>query len=139
MCGAALVAETVKAPAGLTLSAPAAPTLSYPQAVRLAKQASFGPTVELVNHMTAVGLDAWLDGAGEGSPAGVVEIRLRSPDPEDLTLREARLLGSADVLAHEPGVPAAVLDRARADAVRVAIDAAGLAPDGPGLVVVLRA
>ena len=69
----------------------------------------------------------------------MVEIRLRSSDPEDLTLREARLLGSADVLAYEPGVPVEVLDRARADAVRVALDAAGVAPAGAGLVVVLRA
>ena len=80
----------------------------------------------------------WLSGAGEPARDGVIEISLRSCDPEDITLREARLLGSADVLAHEPGVPAAILDRARADAVRVALAPGEPAPTRPGLVVVLR-
>lgn len=62
-------------------------------------------------------VEAWLAGARAGE-GGVHEIRLRSPDPDDLTLREARLLGSADLVLHEAAVPAAVLDRARADAVR---------------------
>jgi uroporphyrin-III C-methyltransferase/precorrin-2 dehydrogenase/sirohydrochlorin ferrochelatase len=35
-----------------------------------------------------------------------------------MTLREARWLGQADTIVHDPGVPAAILDRARADAVR---------------------
>jgi uroporphyrin-III C-methyltransferase/precorrin-2 dehydrogenase/sirohydrochlorin ferrochelatase len=83
-------------------------------------------------------LDDWLAGAIDRPPTGVVEIRLRSADPEDLTLREARLLGSVDVLAHEPGVPAAVLDRARADAVRVALEPGAPAPDISDLIVVLR-
>ena len=60
-------------------------------------------------------------------------ITLASADPEDLTLREARLLGSADVIVHDPHVPAAILDRARADAMRVAGDY-----EGEGLVVVIR-
>ncbi|MDE2597216.1 MAG: siroheme synthase [Sphingomonadales bacterium] len=82
-------------------------------------------------------LDDWL--AGAAVVAGtVVELRLRSPDPDDLTLREARLLGSADVLAHEPLVPAAVVERARADAVRLPIEAGALPPERAGLVVVLR-
>ncbi len=69
----------------------------------------------------------------------VVELLLTSADPDDLTLRQARWLGSADVIAHEAEVPAAVLDRARADAVRQII-ARGAPPAGAaGLVVVLRA
>lgn len=83
-------------------------------------------------------LESWLDGAQEAAPGGVVEIRLRSADPEDLTLREARLLGSADVLAHEKAVPLAVIDRARADAVRAVIEPGAAAPLAPGLIVVLR-
>lgn len=77
---------------------------------------------------------AWLAATGNVAPAGVHEIVLRSGDPDDLTLREARLLGSADVVAHDPAVPEAILVRARADAVRAA---PGDAHDG-GLVVVLR-
>jgi uroporphyrin-III C-methyltransferase/precorrin-2 dehydrogenase/sirohydrochlorin ferrochelatase len=83
-------------------------------------------------------VEAWLDGACEAAPGGAIEIRLRSADPEDLTLREARLLGSVDVLAHEPGVPDAVLDRARADAHRVPLGRGEVPPLRPGLVVILR-
>ena len=58
--------------------------------------------------------------AGDTSAAGLDRIHLRSADPDDLTLREARHLASADRLYHRPDVPAAILDRARADAWRIA-------------------
>jgi uroporphyrin-III C-methyltransferase/precorrin-2 dehydrogenase/sirohydrochlorin ferrochelatase len=54
----------------------------------------------------------------------LVCIRLRSPDPDDLTLREARWLSQADRVTHRANVPPAVLDRARADAVRERTEAA---------------
>ncbi|MCT2398302.1 precorrin-2 dehydrogenase/sirohydrochlorin ferrochelatase family protein [Novosphingobium mangrovi (ex Huang et al. 2023)] len=83
-------------------------------------------------------VDAWL--AGAAAPAADrVEIVLRSGDPEDLTLREARLLGSADVIAFEAGVPVQVLDQARADAQRMAIAGSAVPATGIGLTVVLRA
>ncbi len=82
-------------------------------------------------------IDAWLANA-ETAPAGRVEITLTSNDPEDLTLRQARLLGSADVVAHDPAVALEVLDRARADAVRVELPHGGTAPEAEGLVIVLR-
>ena len=85
-----------------------------------------------------VRLAGWLAGS-EGGAGGVVELTITSPDPDDLTLRAARLLGSADLVAFEPGVPPAILDRARADAVRLAIAAGEAAPQRAGLVVVLRA
>lgn len=69
-------------------------------------------------------MTGWLDGAGKGEGAGLVAIRLRSADPDDLTLREARLLGSADRIYHRADVPPAILDRARADAMRIICDAA---------------
>ncbi len=78
----------------------------------------------------------WLAG-GVDAAAQTIEFRLTSPDPEDLTLRCARLLGSADVVAHEPGLPPAILDRARADAVRIALTP-GQIPPPRGLTVVLR-
>jgi uroporphyrin-III C-methyltransferase/precorrin-2 dehydrogenase/sirohydrochlorin ferrochelatase len=80
----------------------------------------------------------WLAGEGEIASASVVEVSLTSPDPEDLTLRQARLLGSADVIAHEPGVPAAILDRARADAARIGLAKGASFDSAQGLVVVLR-
>lgn len=83
-------------------------------------------------------VEAWLADPRRGE-AGVVEITLRSDDPDDLTLREARLLGTADVVAHDLRVAPAVLDRARADAVRVNISHAPVAGTTNSLTVVLKA
>ncbi|MEO8374264.1 MAG: NAD(P)-dependent oxidoreductase [Sphingomonas bacterium] len=74
---------------------------------------------------------AWLAGVGEAG-SEVVTIHLRSPDPDDLTLREARLLGLADRIYVGAGVPPAILDRARADAVRIPGGSSPAEP-GPGL------
>ena len=71
----------------------------------------------------------WVDGAGTEMPNRVVAIRLRSGDPDDLTLAEARLLGQADRIFHRPDVPPAILARARADAARLACAAP---PPSPG-------
>ncbi|MGP7796802.1 precorrin-2 dehydrogenase/sirohydrochlorin ferrochelatase family protein [Sphingomonas sp. CLY1604] len=61
----------------------------------------------------------WL--AADASPVGGhVRIVLTSADPDELTLRQARALANADRVLHHPGVPTAILDRARADAVRAA-------------------
>ena len=60
---------------------------------------------------------AWLDG-GAAIAASVRRIALRSRDPDDLTLGEARALAQADRIVHGTDVPPAILDRARADAVR---------------------
>jgi uroporphyrin-III C-methyltransferase/precorrin-2 dehydrogenase/sirohydrochlorin ferrochelatase len=60
----------------------------------------------------------WLAHPDAPAAATTVALALASDDPEDLTLRQARLLGSADFVLFEPGIPAAILDRARADAVR---------------------
>ncbi len=64
----------------------------------------------------------WLARAGRrGDGAGTIEtIRLTSTDPDDLTLRDARLLANADRVTHDAAVPTAILDRARADADRIA-------------------
>ncbi len=61
----------------------------------------------------------WLAGGKGTVEQGHFEIVLRSVDPDDLTLREARLLGGADVVVHDQDVPESVLVRARADAQRV--------------------
>lgn len=57
------------------------------------------------------------------APGGVVRIVLASHDPDDLTLRQARLLAAADRVTHRADVPRVILDRARADAAREACDA----------------
>jgi len=99
---------------------------------------SEGGALDPLRESSVAALDDWLDGAGHGEAGGLVEIRLRSDDPEDLTLREARLLGSADVLAYEAAVPAVVLDRARADAARMELETGEMPSAGQGLTVVLR-
>ena len=62
----------------------------------------------------------WLNDDAAEMVADLAVVRLTSPDPDELTLRAARLLGQADRVYHSTAVPAAVLDRARADAVRIA-------------------
>jgi uroporphyrin-III C-methyltransferase/precorrin-2 dehydrogenase/sirohydrochlorin ferrochelatase len=62
-------------------------------------------------------VDGWL-ASDQPRAVGHVRIVLTSPDPDDLTLRQARLLANADRVLHHPSVPTAILDRARADAVR---------------------
>ncbi len=84
-------------------------------------------------------VDRWLS-AGEGTvDRGRFEIVLRSGDPDDLTLREARLLGGADVVVHDQDVPESVLVRARADAQRVPMG--GTVPEEgiDGVVITIRA
>lgn len=76
----------------------------------------------------------WLDAPNMPGPAQTVVIALRSTDPDDLTLRQARLLASADRVFYAADVPPAILDRARADAARIP----GPAYDAPGLSVRLR-
>ncbi|WP_232492509.1 precorrin-2 dehydrogenase/sirohydrochlorin ferrochelatase family protein [Novosphingobium kaempferiae] len=98
--------------------------------------AAGGPLDPLVDG-SAGRVEAWLADAVQ-PPEDTVEIVLRSDDPDDLTLREARLLGTADVVIHESRIGSAVLDRARADAVRVEMDAE--LPSSPlhGTTVILR-
>ena len=68
----------------------------------------------------------------------IVEIALTSPDPEDLTLRQARLLGEADRLLIDGPVPPAILARARADAERLGWSAERAAAPDSGLTLILR-
>ena len=63
-------------------------------------------------------MDAWLAGAEAPRLGGPVTLTVASDDPDDLTLRQARLLGTADCILFEPGIVPAILDRARADAAR---------------------
>ena len=60
-----------------------------------------------------------------------------SADPGDLTLRQLQLLGAADTILFDPAVPAQVLDRARADALRRPLGGDDEA-ERPGLTIVLR-
>jgi uroporphyrin-III C-methyltransferase / precorrin-2 dehydrogenase / sirohydrochlorin ferrochelatase len=83
----------------------------------------------------AVGL--WIAGGGEPTPPRLERIVLASADPDDLTLAQARLLGSAERLFHSDTVPTIILDRARADAVHILATEPPAAP-GDGLSVWLE-
>lgn len=68
-------------------------------------------------------VEAWLANAGAvDAGTRLIPLPLASLDPDALTLRQARLLAQADTLFHTAGVPRAILDRARADAARVAAE-----------------
>ncbi len=61
----------------------------------------------------------WIAAPDHAEPANrLVEIILASNDPEDLTLRTARLLGEADTVYYAAGVAPIIAQRARADAAR---------------------
>lgn len=70
----------------------------------------------------------WLSRLTHAAASALYHIVVTSDDPDDLTLRQARLLAQADSVYHRPDVAAAILNRARADAERHACDQA---PDGP--------
>jgi uroporphyrin-III C-methyltransferase/precorrin-2 dehydrogenase/sirohydrochlorin ferrochelatase len=79
----------------------------------------------------------WLQGTVSSANA-IAEFTLASADPDDLTLRQARWLGSADLIAYEAGVAPAILARARADAAQLELATGTDAPIHSGLVVVIR-
>jgi uroporphyrin-III C-methyltransferase / precorrin-2 dehydrogenase / sirohydrochlorin ferrochelatase len=110
----------------------------WPEATarRQALDAALGPggAVDPFRPEAADRLAGWLGHGDAGVAAECVAIQVRSDDPDDLTLREARLLGCADLVLYGEGVAPAVLARSRADAVR---RPAGSAQPGPGLTVVL--
>jgi uroporphyrin-III C-methyltransferase/precorrin-2 dehydrogenase/sirohydrochlorin ferrochelatase len=79
---------------------------------------------------------SWLADPATHAERGTVEIVLTSDDPDELTLRQARLLGAADAILHDPDIPAAILTRARADAAR--LRSRDQPPPAARLTVVLR-
>lgn len=75
-------------------------------------------------------VEKWLDHADEPNGSRLIEIPLLSDNPDDLTLLTARLLGEADYIFHDPAIPSAILNRARADAVREKGPPPTTAPEG---------
>lgn len=88
-----------------------------------------GGLIDPLSDKAADAVPQWLAEAADIEADRLEPIRLLSADPDDLTLRAARLLGEADRVYHMPDVPAAILERARADAVRIAT---ATRPDQPG-------
>jgi uroporphyrin-III C-methyltransferase/precorrin-2 dehydrogenase/sirohydrochlorin ferrochelatase len=98
---------------------------------------------DAVDRWLAVGADNsgnMTDGAtNEAAGARTEIIILQSVDPDMLTLRDARLLGEADIILYPPRTPAAILTRARADAVLAVTEKAALpSNESPGLTVIVH-
>lgn len=87
---------------------------------------SLGGPIDPLAEGSADRLAGWLGGGDRAHLFRLETIRLSSPDPDELTLRAARLLGEADRVYYRADVPGEILDRARADAARI------LAPHPPG-------
>lgn len=107
---------------------------------RRALDAALGPggALDPMVSQSADRVAGWLADAADPRAGTVTEIHLTSSDPDDLTLRQLRLLGSAEVIAHAPDVPQAILALARADAARVVLDGADLPATLPPSAVILR-
>jgi len=64
-------------------------------------------------------VEDWAKASLEADTTSTHLFTLTSQDPEDLTLRQARLLGEADIVCASNCISKAVLARARADAIRL--------------------
>jgi uroporphyrin-III C-methyltransferase/precorrin-2 dehydrogenase/sirohydrochlorin ferrochelatase len=83
-------------------------------------------------------VSSWLADAGQPAPDRQETIQLTSLDPDELTLRQARLLGEADTIVIDGEISGAILARARADAARHLLsEAPRTLPSG--LTIVLKA
>ena len=109
----------------------------YPDgtARREAIDAALSPGGALDPFADSSDLDMWLAADASATIARTETLVLSSTDSDDLTLRQARQLASATTIYHSADVPAAILDRARADATRVE----GSPPDicGSGLTLIV--
>jgi uroporphyrin-III C-methyltransferase / precorrin-2 dehydrogenase / sirohydrochlorin ferrochelatase len=103
---------------------------------RRAIDAALAGPLNPVDDNASYNVEAWLKDDDISVASGLIQIDLSSIDPDDLTLRQARLLGEADHIYHDANIPAALLNRARADAVRHAGRPPIALPDG--LVIWLR-
>jgi uroporphyrin-III C-methyltransferase/precorrin-2 dehydrogenase/sirohydrochlorin ferrochelatase len=97
-----------------------------------------GGALDPLSGADSAAVQRWLDAAKDVPSARIETITLASTDPDELTLRAARLLGEADLVLHDPAVPAAILDRARADALRRPLGAEDTGQPAAGLTVILR-
>lgn len=103
-----------------------------PDARRRALGAAFAPGGALDPLLAGPeAVEPWLL-APTDAPDRLVTLRPQSADPDDLTLGQARLLALADRVYAPADAPAALLDRARADAVRIRAAAPPATPP-PGL------
>jgi uroporphyrin-III C-methyltransferase / precorrin-2 dehydrogenase / sirohydrochlorin ferrochelatase len=83
---------------------------------------------------SAADVDAWIAAPSGAARTAFHRMAITSDDPDDLTIRQARLLGQADHVFHTARVAPAILNRARADAARTCCESP---PDQPSEGVIL--
>jgi uroporphyrin-III C-methyltransferase/precorrin-2 dehydrogenase/sirohydrochlorin ferrochelatase len=105
---------------------------------RRALDSALGPggTLDPLSEHDSNAVTNWMAGDSAPGPSQRIEFALSSDDPGDLTLRQLQALGAADAILFDPSIPAAILERARADAERFPLPHEGPVP--AGLIVVLR-
>ncbi len=94
-----------------------------------------GGPLDVLTDRTEADVETWLAMPHAEGLSAVVELELTSTDPDELTIRQARLLGQADQIFAADDVPAALLDRARADAERFSLS---LWDENPAIGLTLR-
>ena len=102
----------------------------------IARALAAGGVLDLAEPKLPPRLD-WIKEVEQVGAASLRWLRLRSPDPDDMTLREARQLANADRIYHGSEVPRVILDRARADAERIAGAPPSMPPPGLSIVVTM--
>ncbi|WP_298301891.1 NAD(P)-dependent oxidoreductase [uncultured Erythrobacter sp.] len=94
-------------------------------------------------------VEGWLKGTVQTKAVHKETFTVTSQDPEDLTIKQARLLGEADIVCADSTISSEILARSRADAVRVVCEKSASCESGRcplteaeakqgGLTVVLR-
>lgn len=81
-----------------------------------------GAPLDPFSPLEADAVTRWLSQA-QAAQSAFHHLIITSDDPDDLTLKQARLLGQADTVFHLRDIAPAILNRARADANRVACGA----------------
>ncbi|MDA9918467.1 siroheme synthase [Erythrobacter sp.] len=77
-----------------------------------------GGALDALKSVSHAEVEGWAAGDASVSKARAESFILTSADPDDLTLKQARLLGEADVVCADGYVSPAIMARARADAER---------------------
>ncbi|MBD2842433.1 precorrin-2 dehydrogenase/sirohydrochlorin ferrochelatase family protein [Erythrobacter rubeus] len=77
-----------------------------------------GGALDPLNPESAGRVGDWARGELESDHCETAEFAISSADPEDLTIRQARMLGEADAVCCDGAIPAEIMARARADAER---------------------
>ena len=72
-------------------------------------------------------VEEWASGSAEAQTSAWFEVVVGSEDPDDLTIKQSRLLGEADAICIHGDVPEGILACARADAERLTCDPANCA------------